>query len=92
MASSFPALNWARLRVHGSGVSEVFDMDGRLWPFGSEQEAQDWLAEDDCVRHADLSESDEPELGRLLGTIRPPRAEDDAELLPQMFVEGSSAR
>lgn len=91
MSSSFPDLNWARLRVYGSGVADIYDMDGRLWEFGSEEQARNWLSEDEYTPFPDLDESDAQDLGRPLESIQPPQGENDDELLPQMFVKGSSA-
>ena len=86
MWCDFPNLNWARLRVFADGSADVFDMDGRILEFSSEQEATLDLASDEYSKLTNLDEDDERELGIPLATIEPPVGASDADLLPQMFV------
>jgi len=87
MYSSFPDLNWARLRVYESEVSEIFDMDGKTHQFKSEKEAINWLLEDEYTSYGKLDKKDENEYGIDLSIIKPPSAESTEELMSLMYVK-----
>ena len=86
MYSSFPDLNWARLRVFESGESEVFDMDGKTHSFISENDASNWLSEDEYTSFKSLDSEDEKEYCIDLSKIKPPIAVNDMELKRLMYV------
>jgi hypothetical protein len=79
--SALPDLLWARLQVHQNGAAEVFDLDGKVHHFSSEQEARNWLFEDEYSRLEQLIQSEEVPAD----TISPSAASDE-ELLPKMLV------
>ena len=85
MQSSFPSLNWARLRCHADGSADVFDMDARTLVFSSQGDAELHLLEDEFVRFSTLDNDDFRELGVAPHEITPPRAVNDAELVPLMY-------
>ena len=87
MWCDFPNLNWARLRVYTDGSADVFDMDGRTSKFANEEDAAQFLAEDEFSELSTLDEEDERELGVPLVSIIPPAGTSDAELLPMMYVK-----
>jgi hypothetical protein len=91
MYSSFPNLNWARLRVFASGLAEVFDCDGRTTKFKSRQEAVNWLLEDEFCSFEKLNEEDEAECGIVLKEIVPPAATTESELKAKMYVTAKKA-
>ncbi len=85
MWCDFPNLNWARLRVYDNSSTDVFDMDGRTHQFADEEEARNFLFEDEYSELSTLDDEDEKELGVSLSSITPPVGETDEELLPQMY-------
>lgn len=91
MDSSFPDLNWARLRIFSSGATEVFDCDGATHRFTSVEEAKAWLSEDEFRPLDALDAEDEREHGIVLAEINVPRADSDLELKPRMYVHRDSA-
>lgn len=91
MYSSFPDLNWARLRVFESGESEVFDMDGKTHSFKSEKDATNWLLEDEYISIKSLDSEDEKEYAIDLSKIRPPNAAGAEELKKFMNVKVDQA-
>lgn len=86
MYSSFPDLNWARLRVFASGLAEVFDCDERTTLFPSEAVARLWLAEDEFQALEMFDAEDEAEYGIKLSEISPPQANSENELKERMLV------
>jgi hypothetical protein len=91
MCSSLPDLNWARLRVFGSGHAEVFDCDGKTHRFTSKETAHLWLLEDEFQRLESFDAEDEAEHGIKFADITPPQAQDDSELRKLMLVKRSKA-
>jgi len=85
MQSSFPALNWARLRCRADGSADVFDMDGRTQVFSSHRDAELHLLEDEFVRFARLNADDFRDLGLERHELKPPSAASDADLASLMY-------
>ena len=85
MYSSFPDLNWARLRVFQSGKSEVFDMDGKTSNFVSKSDAINSLLEDEYISYNAISPEDEIEYDINLKEIEVPKSESDVELVGLMY-------
>ena len=78
-------LVWSRLRVLDSGVAEVFDCDGRINIYESEDIARAALMDAD-FRSLDGMDADDAEAWGLdLEEIEPPRAEDDEALREHMM-------
>ena len=86
MDTSFPDLNWARLRLYSDGSADIFDCDGKLHQFSNEEEAHVFLSEDEFVPFEALDEEDEQELGCKRQEIQPPVAVNDKELQPKMLI------
>lgn len=80
LASLGKTLIWARLRVHDSGVAEVFDCDGRTLPYDSEDSARAALLDAEFRAYDGLDADDAQALGFTLEAVQPPRAETDAAL------------
>ena len=73
-------LVWSRLRVLGSGVAEVFDCDGRINIYESEDVARAALMDAE-FRALDGMDADDAEAWGLdLEELEPPKAEDDESL------------
>lgn len=78
-------LVWSRLRVLESGVAEVFDCDGRINIYESEDIARAQLLDAD-FRALDGMDADDAEAWGLdLEEIEPPRGEDEDELRELMM-------
>jgi hypothetical protein len=78
-------LVWSRLRVLDSGVAEVFDCDGRINIYESEDIARAQLLDAD-FRELDGMDADDAEAWGLdLEEIEPPQGEDDEALRDQMM-------
>lgn len=75
---------WARLRVLEAGTAEVFDSDGNILPYDSEDTARAMLLDAEFVEWAGLDEEDAQMRGFSLDTLSPPRADDDAQLRERM--------
>lgn len=86
MYSSFPNLNWARLRSFTSGKAEVFDCDGKTHYFESREEALNRLLEDEFIAFEKLDSEDEAEYGIKLAEIEPLSNLPDEELKARMYV------
>lgn len=86
MCSSFPSLNWARLRESTDGKADILDIDGRLLSFDSLEEAKLELLEDEFRLFENLDDDDYREIGLPIGELVPPVAETDAELVQLMYV------
>jgi hypothetical protein len=91
MYSSFPDLNWARLRVFASGEAEVFDCDGKTHRFESREQAVHWLSEDEFTAFDKLDAEDEAEYRINLAEITPPQAQSDKELKKKMYIVAKKA-
>jgi hypothetical protein len=87
MWCDFPNLNWARIRVFADGSADVFDMDGRTSEFSNEEDARDFLTEEEFSELSTLDDNDELELGVPLASIAPPTGTSDEELLSRMYVK-----
>ena len=91
MASSFPDLNWAMLKITPDGQAEIFDMDGKLHRFESQKEAEFWLAEDEFIPFDSLDEEDEDDLLVNRTSIAPPDSSLNLkDLAPLMFKKHAS--
>lgn len=86
MVSSFPDLNWARLRVGSKGDAEILDMDGNEHFFKSESAAINWLLEDEYTQYSKLDQEDEIEYGIKLSNINCPAGSTRPELVKKMYV------
>ncbi len=86
MECSFPSLNWARLRVYSNARADVFDRDGCLLTFDTQEDARNNLLEDEYVSMDGLTDDDYVELGMQREQLVPPIAPSDAELVPKMLV------
>lgn len=91
MYSSFPDLNWARLRAYSSGVFEVFDCDGKTYQFKTRDEAINWLLEDEFIAFEKLDTEDEVDYGISISEISPPHGRFDKELISKMYVKAKKA-
>lgn len=91
LASLGRTLIWARLRVLDAGTAEVFDSDGNILPYDSEDTARAMLMDAEFVAFDGLDEDDARARGFSLGEIAPPRDEDDARLRERM-VQALGAR
>ena len=75
---------WAQLRVNDAGTAVVFDSDGNLLPYDSEDSARAALMDAEFVALDGLDEDEAGERGFALADLQPPDGEDDAALRPQM--------
>jgi hypothetical protein len=91
MYSSFPDLNWARLRVFSDGGAEVFDCDGNVYKFQAREEAVDGLLEDEFTAFDSLGADDEVDYGITITEISHPYSESDAGLVGLMYVKANKA-
>lgn len=82
---------WARLRVREAGTAEVFDSDGKLLSYDSEDTARAALMDAEFVQFDGMDEADALERGFSLAEIAPPTARDDDALRPLM-VQSLGAR
>lgn len=78
-------LVWSRLRVLDSGVAEVFDCDGRINVYESEDIARAALMDADFRALDGMDADDAAAWGLDLEEIEPPRAEDDEALRELMM-------
>lgn len=78
-------LVWARLRVLGSGVAQVFDSQGDTLTYESEDIARAALLDADFRALDGMDDDDAAELGLLLEELQPPQGDDEDEMLPQMI-------
>ena len=77
-------LVWARLRVREAGTAEVFDSDGNLLAYDSEDSARAALLDAEFVGLDGLDEDDALARGFALDELIPPQGESDEALRPQM--------
>lgn len=84
VASLGSVLVWARLRVHDSGVAEVFDCDGKTLPYDSEDTALAALLDAEFRAFDGLDQDDAAAMGFDLSSTAPPTADDDAALRERM--------
>jgi hypothetical protein len=91
MYSDFPNRNWARLRVFGSGETEIFDSDEKTHLFLSESDAVNWFLEDEFTAYDKLSEEDELEFDITISSISPPNGTTSEELKGKMYVKVKEA-
>ena len=78
-------LVWSRLRVLDSGVAEVFDCDGRINVYESEDIARAALMDADFRALDGMDDDDGEAIGMLVEDLVPPQGEHDEDLLPQMI-------
>ena len=84
VASLGSVLVWARLRVHDSGVAEVFDCDGKTLTYDSEDTALAALLDAEFRAWDGLDEDDAAAMGIDLSTTAPPVGDEDAALRERM--------
>jgi hypothetical protein len=77
-------LVWARLRVLDSGTAEVLSAEGETLRYDDEDTAQMALLDAEFRAFDGLDEDDAAMLGFDLGSVAPPEAENDDDLLPLM--------
>ena len=85
LASLGRTIVWARLRVREAGTAEVFDSDGNLLTYDSEDTARAALMDAEFVTLDGLDEEDALERGFSLSEIAPPQAEHDEQLRGRMI-------
>jgi hypothetical protein len=78
-------LVWSRLRVLESGVAEVFDCDGQVNIYESEDIARAQLLDADFRELEGMDAEDAEMWGLDLEEIEPPRADDDEALRELMM-------
>ena len=78
-------LVWSRLRVLESGVAEVFDCDGRINVYESEDVARAALMDAEFRALDGMDAEDAEAWGLDLEEIEPPRGEDDEQLREHMI-------
>lgn len=86
LATAGNTLIWARLRVKEAGTAEVFDCDGALLPYDSEDSARAALMDAEFVEFDGLDEADAAQRGIDLAGLAPPQGRDEEALRPQMIV------
>lgn len=79
-------LVWSRLRVLDSGVAEVFDCDGRVNVYESEDVARAALMDAEFRALDGMDADDAAAWGLDLEELEPPRGEDDGDLAERMIV------
>jgi hypothetical protein len=79
-------LVWSRLRVLDSGVAEVFDCDGRINIYESEDVARAALMDAEFRALEGMDADDAEAWGLDLEEIEPPRGEDD-EALRELMIQ-----
>lgn len=77
-------LVWARLRILGSGIAEVFDATGETLRYDDEDAARMALLDAEFREFDGIDEDDATLLGLDLDSLAPPEGEEDAELVPLM--------
>jgi hypothetical protein len=82
---------WARLRVHEAGTAEVFDSDGAILPYDSEDTARAALMDAEFVSLDGIDDADAADRGFSLEELVPPQAEDD-ETLRALMIQKLPAR
>lgn len=75
---------WARLQVREAGTAEVFDSDGKVLPYDSEDTARAALMDAEFVALDGMDEQDAAERGFTLEELTPPQGEGDEALRRQM--------
>ena len=87
---------WAQLRVREAGTAEVFDSDGKILSYDSEDTARAALMDAEFVSLQGLDEDDALVRGFSLDEIAPPQDANDEglpdEILRQRMVQQLGAR
>ena len=84
LASLGRTLVWAQLRVREAGTAEVFDSDGNILAYDSEDTARAALMDAEFVAFEGLDEEDALDRGFSLSEVLPPQGDDDATLRDRM--------
>ncbi len=84
LASLGRTIIWARLSVHDTGIADVFDSDGNVLVYDSEDTARAALMDAEFVSYDGLDEEDALERGFSTSAIAPPQADDDEHLRGRM--------
>ncbi len=84
LASLGRTIIWARLSVHDTGIADVFDSDGNVLVYDSEDTARAALMDAEFVSYDGLDEEDALERGFSTSAIAPPQADDDEHLRARM--------
>ena len=87
IASLGSTLVWARLDLMEAGTASVFDCDGRILPYDSEDSARNALLDAEFRAWDGLDEDDAAQLGIDLATLQPPQGEDSASLRARMILQ-----
>ncbi len=69
---------WAQLRINDAGTAVVFDSDGNLLPYDSEDSARAALMDAEFVALDGLDEDEAAERGFALEQLQPPQGDDEA--------------
>jgi len=85
LASIGRTVIWAQLRVMEAGTAAVFDSDGQLLPYDSEDTARASLLDAEFVALDGIDEDEASERGFALDELVPPQGEDDETLRGQMI-------
>jgi hypothetical protein len=80
LASLGRLLVWARLDVRDSGGAQVFDCDGNLLTYDSEDSARAALLDADFLAFDGIDADDAVRMGFALGEVSPPDAANDEQL------------
>jgi hypothetical protein len=75
-ACEYPQLCWGRLRVFSNGTADACFSESQIYGFVNPDSAGNFLAEDEYVRFATLSEADEKMIGVKASEISPPTWND----------------
>lgn len=76
---------WARLRIREAGTAEVFDSDGKILSYDSEDTARAALMDAEFFAFDGLDADDALARGFELGEIQPPQADNDVALRARMM-------
>jgi hypothetical protein len=85
LASLGRTIVWARLRIRDAGTAEVFDSDGNVLAYDSEDTARAALMDAEFVAFDGLDEEDALERGFSRSEVAPPQAEHDDQLRDRMI-------
>jgi len=83
----YPDLYWSRLQVYDDNTVEILKSDGGRYHFKNEEDAIDFLLEDDYRSFHVLDEEDEEELGIPISSIQIPSGDSDDEIIKKMYVK-----
>lgn len=85
LAAAGDTIIWARLSVFPSGIAEVFDCDGNILRYPSEEDARVALLDAEFRAMDGMDQDDADNWGIDLDTLEPPMGDDLDALVPQMI-------